>query len=253
MKENLAARYSTVVPLLDVKSGDPKFQIHLPPTALRYPSGSIADGLKSEFSLPAAPGRLDLTVMSDVTRILTAIKDGEPRAADELLPIVYDELRRLAAHKLAQEKPGQTLQATALLHEAYLRLVDVETAQLWDCRSHFFAAAAEAMRRILVENARQRRSEKRGGQFQRIDFDVAQSLEDTPGDELLALDEALDLLAAEDPIKAELVKLRCFAGLSHQDAAKVLGISRTTADRYWAYVKSWLYCKLYEPEADASA
>jgi RNA polymerase sigma factor (TIGR02999 family) len=191
--------------------------------------------------------------MSDVTRILSAIEQGDPHAAEQLLPLVYDELRKLAAQRLAQEKPGQTLQATALVHEAYLRLVDVEKAQHWDSRGHFFAAAAEAMRRILVENARRRGSAKHGGQLQRIDLEAAKSLAEPPGEDLLALNEALDQLAAEDPIKAELVKLRCFAGLSHQEAAAALGISRATADRYWAYAKSWLYCKLYEPEADESS
>jgi RNA polymerase sigma factor (TIGR02999 family) len=186
--------------------------------------------------------------MNDVTRILSAIEQGDPHAAAQLLPLVYDELRRLAAQKLAQENPGQTLQATALVHEAYLRLVDVDKVQRWDSRGHFFAAVAEAMRRILVENARRRRSEKHGGRLQRIDFEEAQSLAEPPADDLLALDEALDQLAAEDPVKAELVTLRCFAGLSHQDAAQALGISRATADRYWAYAKTWLYSKLYDPD-----
>jgi RNA polymerase sigma factor (TIGR02999 family) len=187
--------------------------------------------------------------MSDVTRILSAIEQGDPHAADQLLPLVYEELRRLAAQKMAQESPGQTLQATALVHEAYLRLVNVEKPQEWNSRGHFFAAAAEAMRRILVESARQRRSGKHGGELRRLDFEEAQSLAEPPGDDLLALDEALGQLALEDPVKAELVKLRCFAGLSHQDAAEALGISRATADRYWAYAKSWLYCKLYEPDS----
>ena len=191
--------------------------------------------------------------MNEVTRILSAIEQGDPHAAEQLLPLVYDELRQLAAQKLAQEKPGQTLQATALVHEAYLRLVDTEKVQHWESRGHFFAAVAEAMRRILVENARRRRSEKHGGHLRRIDFEQAQSLAEPPADELLALDEALDQLAAEDPVKAELVKLRCFAGLSHQEAAQALGISRATADRYWAYAKSWLYCKLYEPDAEERA
>jgi RNA polymerase sigma factor (TIGR02999 family) len=188
-----------------------------------------------------------------VTRILCAIEAGDAHAAAELLPLVYEELRKLAAQRLAQEKPGQTLQATALVHEAYLRLVDVEKVQHWESRGHFFAAVAEAMRRILVENARRRRSEKHGGRLKRIDFEEAASLAEPPSDDLLALDEALDQLAAEDPVKAELVKLRCFAGLSHQDAAQALGISRATADRYWAYAKSWLYCKLYEPDPNKSA
>jgi RNA polymerase sigma factor (TIGR02999 family) len=187
--------------------------------------------------------------MNEVTRILSAIEQGDPHASEQLLPLVYEELRKLAAQKLAREAPGQTLQATALVHEAYLRLVDVEKVQHWDSRGHFFAAVAEAMRRILVENARRRQSEKHGGQRRRIDFEEAQSLAEEPSaDDLLALDEALDQLAAEDSVKAELVKLRCFAGLSHQDAAQALGISRATADRYWAYAKSWLYCKLYDPE-----
>ena len=183
--------------------------------------------------------------MPDVTQILNAIEAGDPHAAERLLPLVYDELRNLAAHKMAQEKSAQTLEATALVHEAYLRLVDIKTAQSWHSRGHFFSAAAEAMRRILVEKARQRRSEKHGGHVKRVDFEAAQSLAEAPDDELLAVDEALDLLAAEDPVKAELVKLRCFAGLSHQEAAEALGISRTTADRYWAYAKSWLYCRLH--------
>src|SRR5262249_7267539 len=156
-------------------------------------------------------------------------------AADQLLPLVYDELRRLAAEKLAQERPGQTLQATALVHEAYLRLVDVEKAQHWNSRGHFFAAAAEAMQRILVENARRKRSLKRGGDRRRIDLEEALSCAQEPADELLALNEALDQLAREDPKKAALVKLRYFTGLSVQEAAEVLGISRATADRYWAY------------------
>jgi RNA polymerase sigma factor (TIGR02999 family) len=191
--------------------------------------------------------------MSDVTRILADIELGNAQAAAQLLPVVYDELRRLAAQKMAQEKPGQTLQATALVHEAYLRLVDVDQMQHWNSRGHFFAAAAEAMRRILVESARKRHSGKHGGHLRRLDFEEAQSLAEPPADDLLALDEALGQLALEDPVKAELVKLRCFAGLSHQDAAEALGISRATADRYWAYAKSWLYCKLYEPDAGAAA
>ena len=185
--------------------------------------------------------------MSEVTRVLSAIDRGDPHAAARLLPLVYDELRKLAAERLAREKPGQTLQATALVHEAYLRLVGDETARHWDGRGHFFAAAAEAMRRILVESARRRGSEKRGGRLRRLDFEAAQPLTEPPADDLLALDEALDQLAREDPVKAELVKLRCFAGLSHQEAAQALNLSRATADRYWAYAKSWLYCKLYEP------
>ena len=161
--------------------------------------------------------------MNDVTRILSAIEHGDPRAAEELLPLVYDELRRLAAQRLAQEKPGQTLQATALVHEAYLRLVEGEEAQRWDSRGHFFAAAAEAMRRILVENARRKRAEKHGGQFERQDLDDVDIAAPAPSDDLLALNEALSKLEAEDPVKAQVVKLRYFAGLTEEDAASVLG------------------------------
>jgi RNA polymerase sigma factor (TIGR02999 family) len=182
--------------------------------------------------------------MHDVTRILSAIEHGDPAAAEQLLPLVYDELRRLAAAKLAQEKPGQTLQATALVHEAYLRLVDTEQAQRFNSRGHFFAACAEAMRRILVENARRKGSLKHGGACRRLDLEEAATCAHEAGAELLSLSEALDLLAAEDPNKAELVKLRHFAGLSVQEAADVLGISRATADRWWAYAKVWLYCAL---------
>jgi RNA polymerase sigma factor (TIGR02999 family) len=179
--------------------------------------------------------------MSDVTRILSAIEQGDSHAAEQLLPLVYDELRKLAAQRLASEKPGQTLQATALVHEAYLRLVDVNQVPQWNSRGHFFAAAAEAMRRILVESARAKRSLKRGGGAKRVNFDQAVSLAEEPADDLLALDEALDRLAAQDPAKAEIVKLRYFAGLTVEQAAQALGLSRATADRYWAYSKVWLY------------
>jgi RNA polymerase sigma factor (TIGR02999 family) len=185
-----------------------------------------------------------LSFMSDVTRILSAIEQGDPSAAEQLLPLVYDELRKLAAQKLAQEKPGQTLQATALVHEAYLRLMDGAPGapgQHWNSRGHFFAAAAEAMRRILVDSARRQRSLKRGGRRQRVSLEEAISLCEPPVDDLLALDEALTRLADEDPVKAELVKLRYFAGLSVEQTAEALGISRATADRYWAYAKVWLY------------
>jgi len=190
--------------------------------------------------------------MSDVTHILSAIEQGDQQAAEKLLPLVYDELRKLAAHKMAGESPGNTLQATALVHEAYIRLVDVEQSQHFNSRGHFFAVAAEAMRRIRVENARRRQSLKRGGNRQRVDLDEADSLFQAPAEDLLALNAALDNLADEDPAKAELVKLRYFAGLSHQEAATILGISRPTADRYWAYAKVRLYCEIYEPdEGDA--
>jgi RNA polymerase sigma factor (TIGR02999 family) len=179
--------------------------------------------------------------MSEVTRILSAIEQGEPRAAEELLPLVYQELRRLAARRIARESPGQTLQATALVHEAYLRLVDPDRARRWDSRGHFFAAAAEAMRRILVERARRRRTEKHGGQHQRQDVDEVEIVAASPTEDLLALDEALNRLAAEDPAKADLVKLRYFAGLSIEDAARALGISSATAKRRWAYARAWLF------------
>ena len=182
--------------------------------------------------------------MTEVTRILSAIEHGEPQAAEQLLPLVYEELRKLAAQKLAQEKPGQTLQATALVHEAYLRLVDVTDAPRWDSRRHFFAAAAEAMRRILIDRARRRQAEKHGGQRQRIDLDEVEAVADSHSTDLLALDEARTKFAVEDPIKAQLVTLRYFAGLSVQEAADALGISRATADRYWSYARTWLYCEL---------
>ncbi|MHC4482639.1 MAG: ECF-type sigma factor [Planctomycetota bacterium] len=178
--------------------------------------------------------------MSDVTRILTAIEQGDAQAAEQLLPAVYQGLRRLAAQKLSQEPHGQTLQATALVHEAYIRLVGSE-AQNWKSRSHFFAAAAEAMRRILVENARRKRRLKRGGGRRRVDLDDADLAVDEPSTDLVALDEALAKLAAEDPVKADLVKLRYFAGLTVVQAAEILKISRATADRYWSYARAWLY------------
>lgn len=183
-------------------------------------------------------------VMSEVTRILSAIEQGDPSAAAQLLPLVYDELRQLAAAKLAQEKPGQTLEATALVHEAYLRLVDVAQEQHWDSRGHFFAAAAEAIRRILVENARRKKRLRHGGERHRLDFDEALSLAQAPCDEFLALDEALSRFAAREPVKAELVKLRYFAGLSMDEAAELLRISRTTAKRYWAYARAWLLAEI---------
>lgn len=178
--------------------------------------------------------------MSDVTHILNAIERGDTRAADKLLPLIYEELRLLAAQKLSKEPPGQTLQATALVHEAYIRLVGAE-AQDWKSRGHFFAAAAEAMRRILVENARRKKSLKCGAGHLRIDIDsVAATAQEKP-DELIVLDEALAKLAAQDPMKADLVKLRFFAGLSIDQAAEVLGISRATAIRHWSFARAWLF------------
>src|SRR5438477_3239658 len=178
--------------------------------------------------------------MSDVTRILSAIEHGDPHAAAQLLPLVYDELRKLAAEKLAREQPGQTLQATALVHEAYVRLVDTEKNQHWNSRGHFFAAAAEAMRRILIGNARRKHAKKRGGQPKRVDLDAIELADRPADDKLLALEDALVRLAAKDPVKGELVKLRYFAGLTTQEAAAILDISSATADRYWAYARAWL-------------
>ena len=184
--------------------------------------------------------------MSDLTRILSAIDAGDPHAAGQLLPLVYDELRRLAAQKLAQEKPGQTLEATALVHEAYLRLVASRDASAprqahWDNRGHFFAAAAEAMRRILVESARRKSTAKRGGKLRRIDVEQLSVADGGREAELLALDDALAELERHDPQAAELVKLRYFAGLSHQEAAAALGVGRRAADRLWALARAWLY------------
>jgi RNA polymerase sigma factor (TIGR02999 family) len=184
--------------------------------------------------------------MTEVTRILAAIEQGDPLAAEKLLPLVYDELRRLAAQKLAQEKPGQTLQATALVHEAYLRLVDVKKAQKWNSRGHFFAAAAEAMRRILIDDARRKRADKRSAKSRRISLDDADCGYTPQDGELLAIDEALTLLAAEDPRAAQLIQLRHFAGLSVEDAAGVVGISRSTAYEHWAYARARLRCLLRE-------
>lgn len=178
--------------------------------------------------------------MVDVTQILSQIESGDPSAADQLLPLVYDELRKLAAARLAQEEPGQTLQATALVHDAYLRLVDVKLAQRWNSRGHFFAAAAEAMRRILVDSARRKKAARHGGQAERVDFDENQIAAPSPGVDLIALDEVLTALAIHDARKAELVKLRYFAGLTSREAAEVLGISESTADADWAYARSWL-------------
>jgi RNA polymerase sigma factor (TIGR02999 family) len=186
--------------------------------------------------------------MSEVTRILSAIEQGDPQAAAQLLPLVYDELRKLAAQRLAQEKTGQTLQATALVHEAYLRLVDVEQAQHWNGRGHFFAAAAEAMRRILVENARRKRRIKHGGALQRHDLEALNLASPQTSDELVALSEALDRLAATNAPAAELVKLRFFAGLTNDEAAAALGVSPRKANQMWSYARAWLLESLgHEP------
>jgi RNA polymerase sigma factor (TIGR02999 family) len=182
--------------------------------------------------------------MAEVTRILQSIEAGDPQAAEKLLPLVYAELRKLAAAKMAHEQPGQTLQATALVHEAYLRLVDDDRAVRWNSRGHFFSAAAEAMRRILVEKARRKKSPRHGGGQRRIELDDALAVPDRQADELLAIDEALARFAEVAPAKAELVKLRFFAGMTIPEAADVLGISHATAERYWAYARVWLYCQL---------
>jgi RNA polymerase sigma factor (TIGR02999 family) len=200
--------------------------------------------------------------MSEVTRILSAIEEGDPSAAEQLLPIVYDELRRLAAQKLAQEKPGQTLQATALVHEAYIRLVASEREangghqppgkQHWDSRGHFFAAAAEAMRRILLNRARDKKCLKRSGRLKRVDLDNLAVVDDASNEDLLAIDDALTRLAQESAPCAELVKLRFFAGLTLKEAAQSLELPRRTADRYWAYARARLYEMLGEDSGEGS-
>jgi len=182
--------------------------------------------------------------MTDVTRILSAIDQGDPHAAEQLLPLVYDELRKLAASKLAGEAPGQTLQATALVHEAYVRLVGDEPAGGWAGRRHFFAAAAEAMRRILVERARRKGRQKHGGQWRRTELDEAALPADERRDDLVALDEALTEFAVQQPAKAELIQLRYFAGLTLEQAADALGISRATAARHWTFARAWLYDRI---------
>jgi RNA polymerase sigma factor (TIGR02999 family) len=190
-----------------------------------------------------------LDLMNEVTRILSALEQGDPHAAEQLLPFVYDELRRLAAEKMAHEKVGQTLQATALVHEAYLRLVDVDKPQHWNSRGHFFAAAAEAMRRILVERARSKRRVKRGGGAQRLTLDEHLLMTDDRLDELLAVHEALDELERNEAKAAALVKLRFFAGLEQQEAAELLGMSRRAADRLWLLARTWLYRALAEDKS----
>lgn len=183
--------------------------------------------------------------MSEVTRILSAVEQGDRHAASQLLPLVYKELRRLAAQRMAQEAPGQTLQPTGLVHEAYVRLVGGENARQWDSRGHFFAAAAEAMRRILIEAARRKGRQKRGGALKRVDLNSADLVSHSAPDELLIIDEAITKLAADDPEAAQLVKLRYFAGLSVEDAAELAGISRSTAYEHWAYARAWLHQELY--------
>jgi RNA polymerase sigma factor (TIGR02999 family) len=184
--------------------------------------------------------------MSDVTQILSQIEDGDSQATERLLPLVYDELRKLAAQKMAQENPGQTLQATALVHEAYVRLVDTDKVQHWNSRGHFFASAAEAMRRILIDRARDKKRLRRGGERQKIDLDEIDIAVNTPAEELLDLNEALEELAFEYPECGELIKLRFFAGMSLGEAASILGLARRTADRHWAFGRAWLHQKLWQ-------
>lgn len=185
--------------------------------------------------------------MSDITGVLSALERGDPHAAEQLLPLVYDELRKLAATRLAHEQPGQTLQATALVHEAYVRLVDADRAQTWDSRGHFFAAAAEAMRRILVDRAREKASAKRGGGLGRVNIDAVDLVSTATPDQLLMLDEALVRLAAHDKVAARLVELRSFAGLTIEEAGRVLGIATATAYRHWKYARAWLHSELRGP------
>jgi RNA polymerase sigma factor (TIGR02999 family) len=191
--------------------------------------------------------------MNEVTGILSAIEQGDPHAAAQLLPLVYDELRKLAAQRLAQEAPGQTLQATALVHEAYLRLVDTDKTCRWDSRGHFFAAAAEAMRRILVDNARHKQAQRHGGGWQRHDLLDAELAIDSTGDDLFAVDAALSRLAAREPVIAKLVALRFFAGLTLAEAAKYLGLAERTAYRHWAYARAWLRRELDQAGEGGSA
>jgi RNA polymerase sigma factor (TIGR02999 family) len=186
--------------------------------------------------------------MSDVTRVLCAIEDGDPSAAAQLLPLVYQELRKLASDRLAKERPGQTLQPTVLVHEAYLRLVDVDDPERWNGRGHFFAAAAEAMRRIVIENARRKQSQKHGGGKRRVNLDDVQPAVDDPDVDLLALDEALGELERRWPDKAKLVKLRYFAGLTIPEASQAMNVSHATAERHWKFARTWLYSKLNTPE-----
>jgi RNA polymerase sigma factor (TIGR02999 family) len=209
----------------------------------------------TDYSQPRSPKlrrfvRQTVLLMNEVTRILGAIEQGDPQAAAQLLPLVYDELRRLAAQRLAEEKPGQTLQPTALVHEAYLRLVGKGEEPHWDNRGHFFSAAAEAMRRILIDNARRKGRVRRGGARQRVDLDEADLIADGPDNNLLDLDAAMTQLAELDSARAELVKLRFFAGLTMPEAAATLGISLTTAERYWAFARAWLYAELTRGSVD---
>lgn len=211
---------------------------------VRDDSRGEAAGDEFDPTVPVGEPGNPASDLHDVTRILSRIEHGDGQAAEQLLPLVYEELRKLAAAKMAQEKPDQTLQATALVHEAYIRLVDVEKAQHWNSRGHFFAAAAEAMRRILLNRARDKGRVKRGGQCQRIDLDKIEMAANTPSEDLFAVDEAIERLAEENQECADLVKMRFFAGLSVDEAGAALGISKSTADRYWVYARAWLFEKL---------
>ncbi len=214
--------------------------------ALRRPSGkhnAISNARMATARNPMS--------MADITQILSKIEQGDPKAADELLPIVYDELRKLASARMAMEAAGHTLQATALVHEAFIRLTGGDESVSWDSRGHFFASAAEAMRRVLINRARDRKRLKRGGDQERVDIENIQVALDTPDEDLLALNEALELLEKDDPPAAELVKLRFFSGLSHGEAAQSLGIPRRTADRHWAYARAFLF-RVLETESDSS-
>ena len=217
-------------------------------TALSHSNGR---GARAVASLRVCSGAAMLAPMADVTQILSAIEAGDPKAAAELLPLVYDELRKLAAARMAAEKPGQTLQATALVHEAYVRLVRGEQPRNWNGRGHFFAAAAEAMRRILVEAARRKERVRHGGGQRRVDLDDGCLVTSAPRDDLLAIDEALTRLTELDPVRAELVKLRFFAGLTMPEAAVALGISLATAERYWSFARTWLYAELSDGQPPA--
>jgi RNA polymerase sigma factor (TIGR02999 family) len=202
--------------------------------------------------IPLQSSSVRVPPMNEVTRVLSAIEGGDPHAAEQLLPLVYDELRKLAAQKMTQEAPGQTLQATALVHEAYLRLVDVEKAQHWNSRGHFFAAAAEAMRRILVDQARKKKSRKRGGGLERLPLEEVDISAPQPAVDLLAVNDALEKFERLDKSAADLVKLRYYAGLTLPQAAEALGISSSTADRQWAYARAWLHAELRENDAESA-
>jgi RNA polymerase sigma factor (TIGR02999 family) len=183
--------------------------------------------------------------MTEITQVLDAVAMGDPHAAEQLLPLIYEELRKLAAHRMAQEAPGQTLQPTALVHEAYLRLVDAEKPVRWENRAHFFAAAAEAMRRILIEEARRKGRTKRGGDRKRVDLDQVDVVSISGPDELLLIDEAISKLEAQDPQAAQLVRLRFFAGMSVEEAAEMAGLARSSAYEHWSYARAWLHCEVH--------